>query len=200
MTILVHTKSDVIFNAIAVFFKERNALCEKIVGNALSQNFSCLILDNPSKAILKEYEKNPHSPIVVLVDQNYPLKDPFVFLEKPLSMTLLFRTCLKTSKSRSQPILSIGPYTIFPKERFALHKETGTHYPLTEKEIAILDILYQSSETISRETILNYVWGYQKNIDTHTLETHIYKLRKKLFSKNTEEFLITSPRGYRLKV
>ena len=137
---------------------------------------------------------------MVLVDQNYPLKGSFVFIEKPLSMALLFKTCIKISKSKGQPILSIGPYTIFPKERFALHKETGTHYPLTEKEIAILDILYQSSETISREAILNYVCGYQKNIDTHTLETHIYKLRKKLFSKNTEEFLITSPRGYRLKV
>ena len=78
--------------------------------------------------------------------------------------------------------------------------ETGQKVRLTEKETAILKFLYRANgETVSRETLLTDVWGYNANVTTHTLETHVYRLRQKI-EKNPgqAEILVTEPGGYRL--
>ncbi len=200
MTIFIHTQSDVIFNAIESFFKEKEQHCQRSDASKPPQDFSCLVLDAPCLSTLKEYKKTPHSPVIVLVDSGSMLTSAFTFLEKPLKLEELFQHCIKLSNSNGQKAFSMGPYTLFPKTRYALHTITGVQCSLTEKEIAILEVLYQAKETVSKEAILENVWGYQSDIDTHTLETHIYKLRKKLFAENEEEFILTYPRGYRLKV
>ena len=71
---------------------------------------------------------------------------------------------------------------------------------LTEKETSILKYLYRSGDkVVSRETLLHEVWGYNAGVTTHTLETHIYRLRQKIESDpSSAEILVTEPGGYRL--
>jgi DNA-binding response OmpR family regulator len=191
----IHTESDAVFKAIDSFFYQKGYSCKRSPDPIPPQDFSCLILDNPSQTILKEYES--HSPVIVL---GGPRNSGFAFLEKPLKLEELLQLCIKISNTMEQKTLAIGPYTVFPKTRYALHAASGAQYPLTEKEVAILEMLYHANAIVSKEAILEKIWGYQRDIDTHTLETHIYKLRKKLFADNEGEFLLTYPRGYRLKV
>jgi len=78
---------------------------------------------------------------------------------------------------RSAPI-AIGAYRLEPQQRHLIQGDTVIR--LTEKETALLEYLAQSTAPASREELLAAVWGYDPRIDTHTLETHIYQLRRKL--------------------
>jgi DNA-binding response OmpR family regulator len=71
---------------------------------------------------------------------------------------------------------------------------------LTEKEASILKFLYRAgNKAVSREVLLDQVWGYNAGVATHTLETHIYRLRQKIESDPGEaSLLLTEPGGYRL--
>lgn len=69
---------------------------------------------------------------------------------------------------------------------------------LTEKETAILLLLAESEQPWSREDLLREIWGYDASIDTHTLETHIYRLRRKLAALTGGGDIVTTPTGYQL--
>ena len=75
---------------------------------------------------------------------------------------------------------TIGPYTFWPALKLLLNQE-GSKLRLTEKETSILRYLYRAGERpASRERLLQEVWGYNSGVTTHTLETHIYRLRQKI--------------------
>ena len=80
--------------------------------------------------------------------------------------------------------------------------DTDKQIRLTEKETAILKFLFRSGEkVVSRETLLNEVWGYNTGVTTHTLETHVYRLRQKIeIDPSSAKLLVTEPGGYRLNV
>ena len=68
---------------------------------------------------------------------------------------------------------------------------------LTEKEIKLIELLMNSSKPISKDKILSLVWNYSADADTHTVETHIYRLRKKIHDKFTDEkFILNNKAGY----
>ena len=94
---------------------------------------------------------------------------------------------------------SIGSYVFKPNSKVLESKNKSIR--LTEKENDILKFLYQNLKTIvSREILLHEVWGYNSKVTTHTLETHIYRLRQKIeFDPANACFLITETGGYRLK-
>ncbi|HPF47160.1 MAG: response regulator transcription factor [Alphaproteobacteria bacterium] len=99
------------------------------------------------------------------------------------------------SEDASYPI---GHYMFKPGEKTLTDKDTEEKIRLTEKETAILKFLKRADgATISREKMLNEVWGYNSNVTTHTLETHIYRLRQKI-EKNPSEakIIITENGGY----
>jgi len=74
----------------------------------------------------------------------------------------------------------LGPFAFRPVERLLTLRDTGAVLRLTDKEAALLDYLVQADAPRTKEDILAAVWGYEEGTDTHTLETHIYKLRRKL--------------------
>ena len=99
----------------------------------------------------------------------------------------------KTRFSASVPTIS----SPLPK---LLMRDDNKKIRLTEKETAIIKFLYRSGEqSVSRETLLADVWGYNAGVSTHTLETHIYRLRQKIERDPSHaEILITEGGGYRL--
>ena len=92
----------------------------------------------------------------------------------------------------------IGPYTFRPSAKL-LVDEASRKIRLTEKETNILKFLHRSGETVPRETLLHEVWGYNPAVTTHTLETHIYRLRQKIETDPSRaRLLVTESGGYRL--
>ena len=92
----------------------------------------------------------------------------------------------------------IGPYTFRPSAKLLID-EAAKKIRLTEKETNILKFLHRSGETVPRETLLHEVWGYNPAVTTHTLETHIYRLRQKIEADPSRaRLLVTESGGYRL--
>ncbi len=92
----------------------------------------------------------------------------------------------------------IGPYVFQPVERTLIDPQER-RIPLTDKEAAILRHLYRAGRMIAREALLDEVWGYNPGVTTHTLETHIYRLRRKIEADPANAcILVTEPGGYRL--
>src|SRR6201997_126465 len=98
----------------------------------------------------------------------------------------------------SDTILAIGPYTFRPSSKLLLNPK-GSKVRLTEKETSILRYLYRAGQrAVSRETLLQEVWGYNSGVTTHTLETHIYRLRQKIEKDAANpEILVTEAGGYK---
>lgn len=92
----------------------------------------------------------------------------------------------------------IGPYRFQPAAK-RLATADGRHVRLTEKETQILDHLCRCGGAAPRQSLLDAVWGYGAGIDTHTLETHIYRLRRKMEAEPARaRLLVTEAGGYRL--
>ena len=92
----------------------------------------------------------------------------------------------------------IGPYIFRPSAKLLIG-EAARKIRLTEKETNILKFLHRSGDTVPRETLLHEVWGYNPAVTTHTLETHIYRLRQKIeVDPARARLLITESGGYRL--
>lgn len=96
--------------------------------------------------------------------------------------------------------ISIGPWRLESLARQIVRVSSGETVKLTEKECALLSFLAQCEAPASREDLLASIWGYDSRIDTHTLETHIYQLRRKLaIDGDGESFLVNEQGGYALK-
>jgi DNA-binding response OmpR family regulator len=99
-------------------------------------------------------------------------------------------------------IFSIGPYRFQPSNKMLVRDTDQYKFRLTDKETAILKYLYRAGDkVVSREVLLDEVWGYSANVTTHTLETHVYRLRQKIEpDPSNVTILITEPGGYRLEL
>ena len=93
--------------------------------------------------------------------------------------------------------IKIKNYILDKNEKKLLKKENKII--LTEKEIKLLELLLDSKKPISKDKILSAVWNYASDTDTHTVETHIYRLRKKINEEFSDEnFIINTNDGYSL--
>ena len=98
----------------------------------------------------------------------------------------------------NQSEVKVKNYTIDLNSRELLSK--NTKLKLTEKEINTLTYLSKSSKPVSIDELQEKVWSYQSDIETHTVETHIYRLRKKILKTfNDNEFIISQRNGYQIK-
>lgn len=125
------------------------------------------------------------------------------YITKPFRLTVLLarlRAQLRQHELTDDAVFNIGPYLFRPGAKLLLDDGGHKKVRLTEKETAILKYLYRAGDrTIGRDILLNEVWGYNSGVTTHTLETHIYRLRQKIErDAGTPELLVTEPGGYRL--
>ena len=118
-------------------------------------------------------------------------------LAKPFRLgTLLARLAAQLGPHGEDHAVQIGPYLFKPGAKLL----TGARkIRLTEKETNILQFLHAAGGTVARETLLHEVWGYSPAVTTHTLETHIYRLRRKIEENpGRATILVTEGGGYRL--
>ena len=124
------------------------------------------------------------------------------YVTKPFRFAVLLariRAQLRQHEASEDAVFAIGPYTFQPSSKLLLNPK-GSKVRLTEKETAILRYLYRAGQkAVSRETLLQEVWGYNSGVTTHTLETHIYRLRQKVEKDAaTPSILVTEAGGYKL--
>ena len=124
------------------------------------------------------------------------------YVTKPFRFAVLLariRAQLRQYEQSEDAVFTIGRYTFRPSAKL-LVDERGSKTRLTEKETAILKFLYRAGEkVITRDVLLHEVWGYNSGVTTHTLETHIYRLRQKIERDPSKaEMLVTESGGYKL--
>jgi len=125
------------------------------------------------------------------------------YVTKPFRLGVLLarlRAQLRQFEQSEDAVFTIGPYTFQPSAKVLLDKSANKKVRLTEKETAILKYLYRvGSKVVGRDVLLGEVWGYNAGVTTHTLETHVYRLRQKIErDPSNAEILVTEPGGYRL--
>ena len=124
------------------------------------------------------------------------------YVAKPFRFAVLLariRAQLRSHEASEDAVLSIGPYTFRPATKL-LMSERGSKVRLTEKETSILRYLYRANgKVVGRDELLQEVWGYNAEVTTHTLETHIYRLRQKIEKDpSSAALLVTEAGGYKL--
>lgn len=125
------------------------------------------------------------------------------YVTKPFRFAVLLariRAHLRSHEQSEDAVFQIGPYEFRPAGKMLLDAR-GKKVRLTEKETNILKYLYRSgAKAVSREELLTEVWGYNAGVTTHTLETHIYRLRQKIEPEPGQaRLLLTDAGGYRLQ-
>ena len=126
------------------------------------------------------------------------------YITKPFKFPVLLarmRAQLRQHELSEDAIFVLGPYTFKPSLKLLVTSDDNK-IRLTEKETNILKFLYRSSEdVVPRDILLHEVWGYNAGVTTHTLETHIYRLRQKIEpDPGKARLLVTENGGYRLSL
>lgn len=124
------------------------------------------------------------------------------YVTKPFKFPVLLariRAQLRQHEQSEDAVFALGPYTFKPAMK-TLVTEDEKKIRLTEKETNILKYLYRAPEgVVPRDVLLHEVWGYNAGVTTHTLETHIYRLRQKIEPEpSNARLLVTESGGYRL--
>jgi len=185
------------------------------IKHAKSEHVDLIILDvglpdMDGREACKVMRKNGvKSPIIMLTGQGSD-SDTILGLEsgandyviKPFRFGVLLarvRAHMRQHEQSEDAVFSIGPYTFRPSAKILAH-ENESKVRLTEKETSILKYLYRAGEqVVGRDMLLHEVWGYNSGVTTHTLETHIYRLRQKIErDPSNAEILVTETGGYKL--
>lgn len=171
-----------------------------------------ILPDMDGRELCKHLRKNDfRSPIIMLTSADSD-SDTILGLDsgadeyvtKPFRFNVLLARIhanLRRHEQSEDARLTIGNYIFRPGAKILTREEDDKFkIRLTEKETAILKYLYRAEgRVISKEELLTEVWGYNKEVTTHTLETHIYRLRQKIEIEQDEEgILLTEAGGYRL--
>ncbi len=125
------------------------------------------------------------------------------YVTKPFKISVLLariRAQLRQHEQSEDAVFTIGPYSFHPANKILVHKESELKVRLTEKETSILKYLYRADrKVVSRDVLLDEVWGYNAGVTTHTLETHVYRLRQKIEEEpSAASILLTETGGYKL--
>ena len=166
--------------------------------------------DIDGREAVRMLRKNGFKPPIIMLTGHNTDSDTILGLEsgandyvaKPFRFAVLLariRAQLRQHEASEDAVFTIGPYTFRPSSKILLNPK-GNKVRLTEKETAILRYLYRAGQRpVSRETLLQEVWGYNSGVTTHTLETHIYRLRQKVErDAASPSILVTEAGGYKL--
>ena len=135
------------------------------------------------------HDINKHKNIILYHNNKIENSEVFdkniILLKKPFKLKRLFNYLKEIENNEEKGVLKIHlmeKLVFLPYEKIIENKKTNTKQHLTEKESNLLKFIYQNKNSkISKKNILTNIWGINQNIDTHTLETHLYRLKQKLY-------------------
>ena len=157
------------------------------------------------ESLLKDIFAQNKSASLVLFSQKIHVSDiADVVIKKPFSLAS-FLTDIKNQnllpKVRRKECISFQEYNLYPVKKEIYSSRNNQTVKLTEKEVLILKYLYNNSQkNVSKDELLENVWEYNTDVTTHTVETHIYRLRQKVEKDNGSQIIITENSGYRLNI
>lgn len=163
-----------------------------------------LLDDDPQKAEFLQ-EKYKKAPIVLLVSSDEEsFSDAYKIIKKPFVLADLLITlssCVNLIENTKDGYLNFNHYELRPIKKEILCVRTGKIIKLTEKEVAIIKYLYKADgRLVYKNELLESVWNYNSEVTTHTLETHIYRLRQKVEQGDKRsKLIVTRDGGYQLK-
>jgi len=181
---------------------------------AKGENFDLIILDVglpdiDGREVCRMMRKSGINTPVIMLTANASEADTILGLDagandyvtKPFKFGILLaraRAHLRQHLISEDASYPIGHYTFKPGDKMLTNEETSEKVRLTEKETAILKFLKRADgAALSREKLLNEVWGYNANVTTHTLETHVYRLRQKIeLDPSKAKIILTESGGY----
>jgi len=185
-------------NLTLVFF-ENDALLELSI-----PEINAVLIDNEfcnDVNILNSISKINNKPILLIENKDFSSINNIKYNEKitlPFNLTDFsnkITNIIMSFKFNKNSSIQIKDYTIDKNERKL--KKKNLFIVITEREIELIELLFNKKKPLSKKYILKEVWKYAEGVDTHTIETHIYRLRKKIISKfNDENFIINSKTGY----
>ena len=112
------------------------------------------------------------------------------------------RACINLFENSAEGYIEFNNYTVRPIKKEILNHRNNEVVKLTEKEVAMLRHLYKNKDRIvGKNELLQEVWGYAPDASTHTIETHIYRLRQKVEHDDAAaQLILTVDGGYQLKI
>ena len=182
-------------NLIIYKFSQLYHILEEI---ELDSNFNILLVDNEN--ILKDTIKNLNN-YLIITDREYSnIGHQFVLNGTPVNiLNFVEKINIEFLKAQfnNQSKVKVNNYMIDLNSREK--KKKNIKLKLTEKEINTIIFLSKSSKPVSIDELQEKVWSYQSDIETHTVETHIYRLRKKILNSfDDKEFIISKKNGYQI--
>jgi hypothetical protein len=158
------------------------------------------ILDAPNIKDLKDKIKNSKNYLIISQKKMNDFDNQFVLDNIPIKISkLIEKINIQSLKMQynDKSELKINQYKIDLNSRELIKK--NSKLKLTEKEANIIVYLSQSNNSVSVDQLQFDVWGYSSQLETHTVETHIYRLRKKILKTfNDNEFIISHKNGYKI--
>ena len=181
------------------FFSFNIILCENL-NELKNKNINAVIFDNENTKKISSL--NITKPKIYIQETNKINieKNTEAIIKLPLNILQFNQEIINVCKKfefNNNSLISIKNYILDKNERIL--KKNNTSLKITEKEIDFIEILNSSTKPLSKDFILKNIWNYSTDTDTHTVETHIYRLRQKIKDKfKDSNFIKNSKKGYSL--
>ena len=168
--------------------------------NVDQKKINAVILDVEN---IKKSLPNPRIPKILIQEStktNITKREYYLVIKLPLNIVQFNQDVINVCKKfefDTNSLINIKDYVLDKNQRVL--KKNNTILKITEKEIKFIEILNSSTSPLNREFILKNIWNYSSETDTHTIETHIYRLRQKIKNQfNDNHFIKNSKKGYSL--
>ena len=167
----------------------------------IDSSISAIIVDSQALDLVKvsEINKIHNKPILLLEtlvnNKKFNYNDKILLPTSLDDLTNRITNIITAFKFSNNSALKINKY-ILDKNEKKLIKENN-YISITEREVQLIELLFNEKKPLTKNFILKKIWNYSDNADTHTVETHVYRLRKKIYNKfNDEKFILNLDKGY----
>ena len=167
----------------------------------LEENLNLKIFEAPNEKILNKIKDDLRNYLIITSKKINNVNNQFILDKTPTKLNNLiekFNIQFLKVNFIEKSELNIGKYKIDLNSRELI--SINNVLKLTEKETNIIIYLFKSNNAVGIDQLQSKVWQYHSNLETHTVETHIYRLRKKILKTfNDNKFIITKKNGYQIK-
>ena len=199
------------------YLLEESLSVTEAISLIVKEHFDCILIDSSladvslSNLCKNIRQEGVRSPIILVAEERG--EDVAIaaldagandYVLKPFKINVLvakIRSNIRQFEQSEFAILRFGRFSFKPGDKILLNNSSKEEVRLTDKETAIIKLLYLSGgEVVTRATLLEEVWGYNTTLTTHTLETHIYRIRQKVGNASSgQDFIATESEGYRMQ-